>query len=390
MAALIERRYKSGGMNRVARILRRKKSLLVLALALIVAAVSGCRTIGYYSQAIRGQYQIFAHQEVIDKLIADPQTPAALREQLKLIEQLRTFAKDQLKLPVDGHYRKYVDVHRPYVVWNVQAAAQFSLEPRTWWYPLVGSLEYRGYFSENGARSYAARYAKKGDDVYVDGIEAYSTLGWFKDPILNTFIDRSEPELAEVIFHELGHQRVFAKGDTDFNEAYATTVGQEGARRWLRASGKTNLMEKYEIALRRNDQFVHLIMSTREQLEKIYGDTLDKDGKVKAAKTPPSPPAELKAAKERVFAELLKKYQELKVSWGGYAGYDDWFAHELNNAQLNTIANYYDFLPAFQRLLELNGGDMEKFYNEVERLSKMEKDERHQWLRDLASGKAKK
>jgi len=376
-------------MNRVLKFIRRKK-LLLISLAIIAVAVSGCRTIGFYAQAIKGQYQIFAHQKVIDKLIADPQTPEPLRKQLQLVQQLRVFAKDELKLPVDGHYRKYADVHRPYVVWNVQAAPQFSLQPRTWWYPLVGSLEYRGYFSESGARKYAARYGKKGDDVYVDGVEAYSTLGWFKDPILNTFIDRDEPELAEVIFHELGHQRVFARGDTDFNEAYATTVGQEGARRWLRASGKTNLMEKYAVALQRNDQFVHLIMTTREELEKVYGDTLDKDGKVKAAKTPPLPPAQLKEAKERVFADLHRNYANLKVSWGGYAGYDDWFSRELNNAQLNTIANYYDFLPAFQRVLELNGGDMEKFYVEVERLSKMNKDERHQWLRNLAKGDGKK
>src|SRR5690348_9139298 len=134
-------------MNRVSKISRRKKSLLVLSLAVIVAAVSGCQTVGYYAQAIKGQYQIFAHQELIDKVIADPQTPEKLRHQLQLIEQLRQFAKDKLKLPVDGQYRKYVDVHRPYVVWNVQAAPQFSLQPRTWWYPLVGSLEYRGYFS---------------------------------------------------------------------------------------------------------------------------------------------------------------------------------------------------------------------------------------------------
>ena len=372
-------------MNRFAKFVRRRKTLLLLlSLALIVAAVSGCQTIGFYSQAIRGQYQIFAHQQLIDKLIADPQTPEKLREQLRLVQQLRAFAKDELKLPVDGHYRKYVDVHRPYVVWNVQATPQFSLQPRTWWYPMVGSLEYRGYFSEKGARKYGARIAKKGDDVYVDGVEAYSTLGWFKDPILNTFIDRSEPELAEVLFHELGHQRVFARGDTDFNEAYATTVGQEGARRWLRASGKTNLMEKYETVLRRNDEFVHLIMSTREQLEKVYGDTLDKDGKVKAAKTPPLPPEQLREAKQRVFAELRSNYEKLKATWGGYKGYDEWFARELNNAQLNTIANYYDFLPAFQRLLEMNDNNMEKFYVEVERLSKMDKDQRHQWLRNLA------
>lgn len=379
---------KFSGMNRIAYIVRRKKSLLVLALAIIVTAVSGCRTIGFYAQAAKGQYQIFAHQKLIDQLIADPQTPAPLRGQLQLVEELRAFAKDDLKLPVDGHYRKYVDVHRPYVVWNVQAAPQFSLQPRTWWYPLVGSLEYRGYFSERGASNCAARIAKKGDDIYVDGVEAYSTLGWFKDPILNTFIDRNEPELAELIFHELGHQRVFARGDTDFNEAFATTVGQEGARRWLHASGRTNLLQKYAVAIQRNDQFVHLIMNTREQLQKVYGDTLDKDGKVKAAKTPPLPPAQLKEEKQRVFAALHSNYEQLKIGWGGYAGYDDWFAHELNNAQLNTIANYYDFLPAFQRLLELNGGDMEKFYREVERLSKIEKDERHQWLRDLVKGKS--
>jgi predicted aminopeptidase len=376
------------GMNRLSKIFRRKKLLLVLSVALLVA-VCGCRTIGFYAQAMRGQYQIFAHQKLIDKLIADPQTPPKLREQLQLVTQLRAFAKDELKLPVDGHYRKYVDVHRPYVVWNVQAAPQFSLQPRTWWYPLVGSLEYRGYFSEQGARHYAARYAKKGDDVYVDGVEAYSTLGWFKDPVLNTFIDRSEPELAEVLFHELGHQRVFARGDTDFNEAYATTVGQEGARRWLRATGKTNLIEKYELVLKRNDQFVHLIMSTREELQKVYGDTLDKEGKVKAASTSPLPPAQMKEAKERVYAGLRSNYQQLKASWGGYAGYDQWFARELNNAQLNTIANYYDFLPAFQRVLEMNGNDLEKFYVEVERLSKMGKDERHQWLRDLGKKDSK-
>lgn len=376
-------------MNRVAKILRRRKSLLPVLLAVVVVAtVSGCRTIGYYAQAAKGQYQIFAHQKPIDKLVADPQTPDTLRKKLELIEQLRAFAKDQLKLPVDGDYLKYADVHREYVVWNVQATPQFSLQPRTWWYPLVGSLEYRGYFSQRGASNYADHIAKKGEDVYVDGVEAYSTLGWFKDPILSTFIKRSEPDMAEVIFHELGHRRVFARGDTDFNEAYATTVGQEGARRWLRSTGNTNLLAKYEIALDRNDQFVHLIMSTRAQLEKVYGDTLDKYGKVTAAKKPPLPPAQLKAEKDRVFAQLRSNYAQLKIRWGGYSGYDEWFNTQLNNAQLNTVANYYDFLPAFQRLLELNGGDMEKFYAEVERLSKMDKDQRHQWLRDLAKGRS--
>lgn len=373
-------------MNLVSKIRFRRKWLVVLLLGAIVAVVSGCQTIGYYAQAAKGQYQILANQKRIDKLIADPQTPAELRLKLELVQNLRAFAKDSLKLPADNNYLKYVDVHRPYVVWNVQAAPKFSLQPRTWWYPVVGSLEYRGYFSEAGAHRYAAHIAKKGVDVYVDGVEAYSTLGWFKDPVLNTFINLSEPELAETIFHELGHKRVFCSGDTDFNEAYATTVGQEGARRWLRSKGDTNLLAKYAVLLSRDDQFVHLILSTRKRLENIYGDTLDKDGKVKAAKVPPLPLGQLQQEKQRVFADLRADYQQLRAGWDGYSGYDDWFSHELNNAQLNTIANYYDFLPSFKRLLEMNGGNLEKFYQEVERLSKMPKDERHQRLRDLAKG----
>jgi predicted aminopeptidase len=359
----------------------------VLLLA-IVAAVAGCQTLGYYGQAIKGQYQIFAHQKAIDKLIADPDTPARLRGQLELLQKFRAFAASELKLPVDDHYRKYADVHRPYVVWNVQAAPRFSLQPKTWWYPVVGSLEYRGYFSESGATNCARRLRAKGYDVYVDGVEAYSTLGWFKDPVLNTFIFNREADLAETIFHELGHQRVFAHGDTDFNEAFATTVGQEGARRWLRAQGNTNAWEAYRVSLQRHDQFVHLILGTRAKLETIYGDTRDKSGKIQAARESPAPPDKVREDKERVFTDLRRDYARLKEEWNGANGYDDWFAHELNNAQLNTIANYYDFVPGFERLLQANGGDLEKFYDAVERLAKMSQEERHQRLRELAKGDA--
>jgi predicted aminopeptidase len=365
---------------------RVRKWLRAVLLLAIVAAVAGCQTLGYYGQAMKGQYQIFAHQKAVDKLIADPDTPARLREQLELLQKFRAFAGSELKLPVDDHYRKYADVHRPYVVWNVQAAPRFSLQPKTWWYPVVGSLEYRGYFSESGATNCAGRLAAKGYDVYVDGVEAYSTLGWFKDPALNTFIFNREADLAETIFHELGHQRVFAHGDTDFNEAFATTVGQEGARRWLRAQGNTNAWEAYRVSLQRHDQFVHLILSARAKLETIYGDTRDKSGKIQAARESPAPPDKVREQKERVFADLRRDYARLKEEWNGANGYDDWFAHELNNAQLNTIANYYDFVPGFEKLLKSKGGDLEKFYEAVERLAKMSQEERHQRLRELAKG----
>lgn len=373
-------------MSWFAKVRRLKKWLVIFCLLVAVAAVSGCQTWKFYAQAVKGQYQIFAHQQPVEKWIGDPQTPPRLKDQLKLLQRLRAFAGRELRLPVDGHYRKFADLQRPYVVWNVQAAPQFSLQPHTWWYPFVGRLEYRGYFSEAGARDYAGRLQAKGYDVYVDGVEAYSTLGWFKDPALNTFIYRQPPELAEIIFHELGHQRVFARGDTDFNEAFATTVGQEGARRWLRAEGDTNAFTAYAATLRRNDQFVHLIMNTRARLETIYGDTRDKDGRIRGAKEPPAAPGQLQREKQRVFDQLRGEYAQLKAQWNGDSGYDDWFTRELNNAQLNTIANYYDYVPGFERLLELNGGDLEKFYAAVERLSKMSAEERHRWLREMANG----
>lgn len=375
-------------MNRFFRIGRMKKWLLLLLLLMAVVVVSGCHALGFYAQAFKGQYQIFSHQESIERLVDDPQTPARLKEQLRLLQRLRVFADQELKLPVDGHYRKYVDVHRPYVVWNVQAAPRFSLAPKKWWYPLVGSLEYRGYFSEHGATNYAGQLRKKGYDVYVGGVDAYSTLGWFKDPVLNTFIYREEPELAEVIFHELGHQRVFARGDTDFNEAFATVVGQEGTRRWLRAAGDTNMFAAYAISLHRDGQFVRLIMNTRARLEKIYGDRRDENGKLEAAEKPPASNEQLSREKQQVFDDLRTEYVRLKADWDGFSGYDAWFTRELNNAQLNTIANYYDYVPGFEQLLALKGGDMEKFYQAAERLSKMSQTERHQWLRDLVSGGA--
>ena len=361
-----------------------RRWLVAPAFLAAVLVMSGCQTLSYYGQAIKGQYRIVAHEERIEKLLADAQTPAPLKAKLQIVQSLRAFAAKELKLPVNGHYQRYVDVHRAFVVWNVEAAPEFSLEPKTWWYPLVGRLEYRGYFSERGALDYAVRLQKKGWDVYVDGVEAYSTLGWFKDPALNTFISNPESDLAETIFHELGHQRVFARGDTDFNEAFATTVGQEGARRWLRAKGDRVAREQYLAQLRRTDQFAHLIMNTRERLAALYDDEWTGQGQVKAAKKRRAvPPEELRRQKQALLDRLRREYAQLKSQWGGYTGYDEWFAHPVNNAQLNSVAAYYDLVPGFERLLELNGGDLEKFYQAAEWLAREPKAERHRWLRTL-------
>jgi len=361
------------------------KWLLPPALLVAMLAVSGCQALGYYGQAIKGQYQIVVHERKIAKLLADPQTPAPLKAKLRLVEELRAFAAKDLKLPVDGLYEKYADVHRPYVVWNVQAAPEFSLVPKTWWFPFVGDAEYRGYFSERSADKYGARLRKKGYDVYVDGVEAYSTLGWFKDPVLNTFISDPAPDLAETIFHELGHQRLFVSGDTDFNEAFATTVGEEGARRWLRAKGDQSGYEQYQAELRRAEQFARLIAGTRERLERLYGDERTETGELIAARKPrPVPLDELRRQKQQVIARLRAEYARLKAQWGGNTDYDSWFAGPLNNAQLNSVAAYYDLVPCFERLLAQNEGDLEKFYEACARLAKQPLEERHRRLQALS------
>ena len=363
----------------------RKKRLRILvvtcALLLVVAALCGCQTISFYRQAVMGEYQLLAGQRSIDKILADGRTSSRLKGQLLLVQELRNFADGELKLPVDGHYRKYVDVHRPYVVWNVEAAREFSMESKSWWYPLVGRLEYRGYFSEASAVKYAAQLKKRGYEVYVGGATAYSTLGWFKDPVINTFIFQNGGGLAETLFHELAHQRVFARGDEDFNEAFATTVGQEGARRWLQARGNKEEYARYEKEIERTARFALLVMGTRRKLEALYGDVRTEEGKIRASPTGSGlATAELRIRKQKLLGELRLDYEKLKASWGGANEYDDWFAAEATNAKLNSVAAYYDLVPAFQRLLEENGGNMENFYLAVERLSKLPKKSRHQQL----------
>ncbi len=366
--------------NRVAR------CLVAVLLLLLVAAASGCRTFTFYAQALKGQSQMLLHEKPIEELLANPQTAAPLKERFLVLKDLRAFAETELKLPANGHYRKYVDVHRPYVVWNVEAAPEFSMQPETWWYPLVGSLEYRGYFSLRGATNYARYLRKKGYDVAVGGVEAYSTLGWFKDPVLNTFIFEPDAELAEIIFHELGHQRVFARGDTDFNEAFATTVGQEGGRRWLKSKSDSAALEKYLAHLRHTREFSQLVMKSRSRLEALYGDERTEEGQIKASRKPRVMPAKaLREQKETILKELKQEYARLKNGWGKDAEYDWWFTHQLNNAHLNSVAAYYDLVPGFERLLADNGGDLESFYTAAKRLAKEPKKKRHELLRQLAA-----
>jgi predicted aminopeptidase len=346
--------------------------MALLCLVMLVC-FSGCQALSFYRQAIAGEYQILAHQESITNLMANPKTPPELKAKFGQVMKIRQFAAEELKLPADGAYVKYTDLRRPCVVWNVNVAPALSLEPKTWWFPVVGRASYRGYFDETGARRYAARWEKNGWDVYVDGVEAYSTLGWFRDPLMNTFIFEPEADLAELIFHELGHRRLYVNGDTDFNEAFATEVAAEGLRRWFAASSNPKACQEHQAGLARANQFVQLVMDTRRELEAVYGDAR-------------LPDAEKLRRKEEIIGKLRANYVAAKKAWGGESGYDDWFAEPINNAKLNTVSTYYDLVPAFQALLLAKGGDMEKFYGAVAALGKLPFDKRHEALREYLKG----
>ena len=329
--------------------------------------LTGCQTADYYTQAVHGQCQVWNRQRPIAALITDSATPEPLKERLRLILEIRAFAEKELKLPANGHYLRYADLGRRFVVWNVYAAPEFSLTPRSWWYPAVGRLDYRGYFSEAKANRYAAKLATQGFDVHVGGVTAYSTLGWFRDPVLNTFVHDEDADLAELLFHELAHQRLFIAGDTDFNEALATAVAEEGLRRWMASRHDPIAYEKYLAQVRRTDQSVELVTAARDKLSEIYDAPEDEAGSSISKK---------RVEKHRILEDLRASLAKLKTEWGGRTEYAEWFKRTLNNAQLNTVNTYHQLVPAFRRLLSENGHDLEQFFSAVEKFRKLGKPER--------------
>ena len=373
-------------MSVVLRLLMRyRKSVVCGLLLLLTFTWVGCENLRYYNQAINGQYQILTSKRSIDKVLADDLTPADIKQKLRFVVNNRDYAQKQLNLPVNGQYVQYADVHRRFVVWNVYAAEEFSLEPKSWTFPIVGKATYRGYFSEKAAREYGGKLKKQGYDGHVGGVEAYSTVGWFRDPVLNTFINNSKIDLAETLFHELAHQTAFAKGDTDFNEAFATAVAEEGLRRWMMSTTNSQACAEYTASLQRKDQFIRLVMNTRRKLERLYQEPGSTTTQLASLSSVPSlRVADKRQSKQQIIAALREDYQKLKnSSWGGNAEYDNWFSKPINNAKLNTIATYYELVPRFNRLLDQCKGDLPLFYREVRRVAKLSKEERDAIMQKL-------
>jgi predicted aminopeptidase len=344
---------------------------LVAALALACFSVGGCSSLGYYAQAISGQMELIHKARPIPEVIADPATSAEVKRKLERVVQIRNYASQALGLPDNESYRRYADLQRPYVVWNVFAAPEFSIEPRQWCFPFAGCVGYKGYFAQADAERFAAEVRTAGFDVYIGGVPAYSTLGWFKDPVLNTFIRYPDAEIARLIFHELAHQVAYAKGDTTFNESFAVTVEEEGVQRWLAAYGTPEQKSAFEQAQVHRQAFMEIVAQYRVRLAELYRESL---------------PAEtMRARKVQVFAQMRADYLVLKQSWGGFSGYDWWFDQPLNNAQLASVAIYTQLVPAFQALLRSRGGDLPVFYTEVKRLAALPQSDRDAAMKDLSA-----
>jgi predicted aminopeptidase len=347
---------------------RTAKHLLLAGAA--AGLLASCSSLNYYAQAAQGQLSLLNDARPIEDWLSDQNTDAKLKLRLATARQIRTFAVQELGLPDNNSYKNYASLARPFVLWNVVATPELSLKPVQWCFPVAGCVSYKGYYSKQDAADFARTLREEGHDVQVGGVPAYSTLGWFNDPLISTFINYPDAELARLLFHELSHQVVYVQGDSQFNESFASAVEEAGVERWLSGFGNQAMRDNYVRFSARKKEFLALLLACRRDLEQVYA--------AKGSK------AEKRAAKARLFQKLQDDYQLLKASWGGFAGYDRFFAEPLSNAHLASIATYNDFIPAFRALLAREK-TFPRFYAAARSLADLDKDERHRRLKELGA-----
>jgi predicted aminopeptidase len=344
---------------------------VVLLAGASVCLTSGCSTLGFYAQSVGGHLALVRAAKPVPEWLADEETGAVLRDRLLLSQRIRDYAISELHEPDNASYRRYADLHRSSAIWNVVAAPELSLRLQTWCFPVVGCVGYRGYYDEAEAKAFAETLRAQGLEVSVYGVPAYSTLGklpfdTFADPLLNTFIGYSEGDLARLIFHELAHQIAYAKGDTVFNESFATAVERIGGERWLAEHGSAKAREELARSDARRQDFRALTTRYRDLLKTLYES---------AASDP-----DKRSAKAQLMTQLRADYEVTKRErWGGFSGYDGWFGR-ANNASFGVLAAYNELVPNFERLFEREGRDFDRFYAEVKRLAALPQDERRAQL----------
>lgn len=318
-------------------------------------------------QAVRGHADLMSRRRPTDEVIADIDSPEELRRKLALVNAARDFAVSELLLPDNDSYRSYADLERDYVVWNVFAAPEFSLEPKTWCFPVAGCVAYRGYFSESSAKAYGQRLSDKGFDVAFGGVSAYSTLGRFSDPILNTMMRWSDIELISTMFHELAHQKLYVKGDSEFNESFATAVANFGTERWLHVRGELEKLESADDLRPVRQEMMSLVSTARAQLEGLYAEELD---------------IEIKRGRK---ADILSKVSADAAAVIEASGTNarNWLAAPLNNARLVSLNLYEGRTDAFRKIMEQCENKIECFYQRAEKLAALPIETRAATLTEL-------
>ena len=339
----------------------------LLALVAMGLALCACSSLRYYAQAVHGQGELVLRRQPVRKLLRDPSTEPKLAARLSQALAAREFASRQLDLPDNRSYTTYVALHRPYVVWNVFATPRYSVQAVRHCFPIAGCVAYRGWFSKAAAEADAARMQRRGDDVWVGGVPAYSTLGWFADPILSSMLGWDDDELAGTIFHELAHQLIYAKGDTAFNESFATFVQTEGLREWRASRG---LPPDDGRAQAMDDGFTRLVLDLRERLKALYASGVDAEA--------------MEAGKQREIAAFRRRYAAWRdAHFPGDHRYDAWVARPINNARLLPFGLYDQWTPAFAELFRESGGQWPAFYARVRALARESKAKRDTALQGL-------
>jgi predicted aminopeptidase len=339
---------------------------MVVVLVGVLVGLSGCASLSWYGQAASGQIDLLSKREDIVQLLADPATDPVLAKRLRLALELRAFAVAELGLPDSPSYTQYADLGRDAAVWNVVAAPRFEVQPKTWCYPLVGCLAYRGFFKRDQAVAFVEELVAEGYDAALFPVPAYSTLGWFADPVLNTMLDRGEPWLAGLIFHELTHERLFLKGDTAFSEGYAVAVERIGVERWLRSRGQVAQLEAWRTSRALQGQFTELLLAARQELSMLYGENIPE-----AAKT---------QRRLKVFEALKTEVSALDEAAGGR--FSRWTSREINNAHLALVATYESSVDGFLLIFESCQRDIQCFHDRVAELSEADADTRMRLLSD--------
>lgn len=329
--------------------------LLLLRLSLLFALplLGGCETLRYYWQAVQGQWELIDKAKPISELLSDPALDPTLRHKLEQVNAARQYAAETMRLPVENAYTRYVALDRPAVVWNIVAAPEFSLEAKRWCFPVAGCVKYKGYFDLNMARNEAKALQDAQYDVALGSVAAYSTLGWFDDPVLSTFINDTDENLQRLILHELAHRQFYVSGDTTLNESWATAVAAQGLEE-LHPSGsesRSTVREHRPFETVFLEESLHL----RDQLRQLYDDHADHPDRASID--------EWRAQKQTLIATFQRRLENQAKHVDEASRYAHWWQNPVNNAHLIAVHNYHRWVDGLRYQLEVVlKGDWKAFY----------------------------